>query len=173
MEFHVAQLLREPTGSRRTYEVNDRCPAEDGSEVRVEGVADLLRTDAGILASADLATVLTITCSRCLQPAQVGMRLVIEEEYYPTVDVVSGALLPAPDEPSPFLIDDHHILSLCEAVRQQVILAEPMQPLCREDCAGLCPVCGMDRNGGPCRCSGAEIDARWSALRDLTKTIEG
>jgi uncharacterized protein len=172
MEFHVAQLLREATGSRREYEVKDQCTAENGTEVTVEGVVQLLRTDAGILASADLATVLDITCSRCLQPAGFGIHLAIEEEYYPSVDVTTAAPVPIPDESTPFVIDDHHILGLCEAVRQQLILAEPMQPLCREECAGLCATCGMDRNAGPCRCSELQIDARWAALSNLTRITE-
>jgi len=112
------------------------------------------------------------TCSRCLATAEVTLGLSIEEEYYPTVDIASGAALPPPADASAFLIDAHHILNLCEAVQQQRILAEPMQPLCRPDCAGLCPSCGADLNTGSCTCPRAGIDARWAALSELAETRE-
>jgi uncharacterized protein len=48
---------------------------------------------------------------------------------------------------------DGKILSLDGEIREAVILGLPMRPLCKEDCAGLCPRCGEDRNLGPCRCA--------------------
>jgi uncharacterized protein len=165
MEIHVAQILREPVGSRRSYRVDEYC---DGAvPIPVEGDITLIRTDAGILTIADLDSTVAVTCSRCLEPAQIPLRIHVEEEYYPTIDVVTGARLPDPDELTPFVIDEHHILNLCEAARQQLVLAEPMQPLCKEDCAGLCPVCGRDRNVGACTCPESGTDARWVALGDL------
>jgi len=171
MDFHVSQILREPMGSRREYDVAERCAGDVSAATSfpVEGHVTLLRTDAGILTTADLASTVETTCGRCLAPAHVPVDIHVEEEYYPTVDVITGARLPEPEEPTPFLIDGHHILNLCEAARQQLILAEPMQPLCREDCAGLCPTCGSDRNLGQCACSASGTDARWAALGSLLR----
>jgi uncharacterized protein len=61
---------------------------------------------------------------------------------------------------------DEGVLDLTEAVRQYRETALAMQPLCRPDCKGLCPVCGSDLNEGPCNC-GAGTDSRWSALAAL------
>lgn len=47
-------------------------------------------------------------------------------------------------------------LDLGQTVREELALAVPPFPLCREDCAGLCPTCGADLNGGPCGCAAAE-----------------
>jgi uncharacterized protein len=170
MEFNVAQLLREPVGSSRAYTVDETCVADENTVVSVRGDVSLLRTDAGILVTATLTTPVRAECSRCLAPTTVVAQMSIEEEFYATVDVVTGAPLPLPDEPTAFLIDAHHILDLCEAVRQQLILVEPMQPLCRPDCAGLCPVCGSDLNSGPCKCPPQQSDARWAALRAFAET---
>ena len=167
MEFHVAQLLREPVGSQRSFSVDERCDAGESSPVRGDVV--LLRTDAGLLATATLHTTVQATCSRCLVPAHVPVQLQIEEEFYPTVDIVSGSALPLPDDPGAFMIDEHHILDLCEAVRQQLIVAEPMQPLCRDDCAGLCPGAAPIQPG-IVRCSPGDLDARWASLRDFMNT---
>src|SRR6266567_3426860 len=99
MEFHVAQILRETVGSRREYDVAERCDGEAAMALSfpVEGHVTLLRTDAGVLAIADLASAVDTSCSRCLAPAHVTVDIHVEEEYYPTVDVVTGARLPEPD----------------------------------------------------------------------------
>jgi uncharacterized protein len=91
----------------------------------------------------------------------------LEEEFFPVIDVNSGTPLEMPDEPGSFTIDEHHILDLREAIRQNALLAIPMKPLCREDCAGLCQKCGQDLNEGQCDCTKPEIDPRWSKLADL------
>ncbi len=165
MEYHTAQLLREPVGSRRTYHVDES--ELKGAAGPIVGEVTLLRTDAGVLAQAALRTSVAITCSRCLSAARIPVALEVEEEYYPTVDLETGTAVLPPDEETPFLIDAHHILDIREAVRQQLVLAEPMQPLCRDDCAGLCPACGSDLNAGPCGCPTPDVDPRWAALNEL------
>jgi uncharacterized protein len=92
------------------------------------------------------------------------MHVILEERFYPTVDVVTGMPLPRIDEDEVFAIDDHHLLNLTEAVRQRVLLDIPMATLCKEDCAGLCAQCGHDLNLGPCECQ-PEVDERLSILK--------
>jgi uncharacterized protein len=53
-------------------------------------------------------------------------------------------------------------------VNEQILLAVPARMLCREDCKGICPDCGIDRNTGECNCVTNEIDPRWAALKNLT-----
>ena len=59
------------------------------------------------------------------------------------------------------------ILDIADAVRQTVVLSEPMRALCREDCGGLCGGCGVNLNQEPCRCGEPPTDARWDALKKL------
>jgi uncharacterized protein len=166
MRINVSQLLKEPIGSVRDYEVSEAVDIAGGSR-QVRGEVRLIRTNRGILAKAGLNTEIEATCSRCLSVFDCPLRLNVEEEYFPTTDVVSGAALPLPEEPGCFTIDERHILDLTEAIRQYALLDIPMKPLCREDCAGLCPVCGHDLNQGPCGCSPQETDPRWSELNKL------
>lgn len=170
MRFHVAQLLKAGIGATRTYELHeaDVEVADDGSRGPVEGTVTLLRTKSGILLRAALRLRCPDACSRCLTPIDVPVELQIEEEYLPTVDVLTGAVRPRPEEPGAFVIDEHHILDLAEAVRQYRVLALPMQPLCRPDCAGLCPVCGHNLNESACACDRDEYDPRWGTLAKLT-----
>jgi uncharacterized protein len=58
-------------------------------------------------------------------------------------------------------------IDLAEVVREQILLALPEQVLCREDCRGLCPKCGGNRNLIDCSCDRDEIDPRWAALKNL------
>jgi uncharacterized protein len=168
MQINVSQLLQEPVGSIREHQVNAVIVSADvGKGYLVQGECHLLRTQRSILAKCQLSTAVELTCSRCLSLFQQPLTLNFEEEYLPTVDVVSGVPLPLSEESSTFTIDGHHILDLMEAIRQYTLLTIPMKPLCREDCAGLCPNCGQNLNQGPCDCPVQDADPRWSKLAKL------
>ena len=167
MKFNVSQQLKEYIGSTRNYEINNEVVAiGDSDNIMVQGQVQLLRTHRSILAKGTLHTEVEITCSRCLSSFSCHLHLNFEEEYFPTVDIVSGTSLLVPEEPVPFTIDGHHVLDLTETIRQHVLMATPMKPLCRDDCAGLCPRCGYNLNQGSCSCTPKEMEPRWSELTD-------
>ncbi|MFN8557702.1 MAG: DUF177 domain-containing protein [Dehalococcoidia bacterium] len=169
MLYNVSQLLREPVGASRTFPIDDTLPlpSDDSAPVPVRGSVTLLRTQRGLLARARATVTWPDSCSRCLKPAEAILDLEVEEEYLPTVDPVTGAPLADPEDPVAFRIDAAHHLALDEAIRQAAVMAAPMQPLCRPDCRGLCPECGVDRNTAPCACETAPIDERWAGLRAI------
>ncbi|MBA7646092.1 hypothetical protein ES703_53853 [subsurface metagenome] len=168
MQINVSQLLKEPIGSSRNYEVSEIVDVTgDGSGRKVQGEVRLLRTHRGVLVKGELHAEVELTCSRCLSLFNFPVAINFEEEYLPTIDVVSGAPLPSPEEPGSFVIDEHHVIDLTEAIRQYTLLTMPMKPLCRQDCAGLCPDCGHNLNRGPCDYPPPAIDSRWSELTEL------
>ena len=168
MQINVSQQLKALIGSTRSYHLSDSVDIfGDGRGSIVQGEVRLIRTDRGILVEGTLYADVEITCSRCLSPFSCPVRLKIEEEYFPVTDVISGTPLLLPDEPGCFTIDEHNVLDLTEAVRQYALLVIPMKPLCREDCAGLCPKCGQNLNQGTCDCPPQEVDPRWSKLSEL------
>jgi uncharacterized protein len=168
MQINVAQQLQSAIGTVKEHEVSAFVDVTgDGNTGLVEGNLSLIRTDRGILVKGELNTSVALTCSRCLGTFECPLRLKIEEEYFPTVDVVSGAPLALPDEPGLFSIDKNHEIDLTEAVQQYALLAMPMKPLCRQECAGLCPVCGQNLNLGECNCPPPEADPRWAKLRHI------
>ena len=175
MLYNVAQLLREPTGAERTYALDERLPAEaEGLPVsHVTGSLRLVRTHRGLLAYADLHGTAHAECARCLGTAEIPIDTTLEDEFLPTVDVNTGAPLPPVADPDVFQIDDHHHIDLTEAVRQALLVEQPMAPLCRPDCAGLCPECGADLNAGPHICADTPTDSRWAALRALAAETDG
>ena len=66
-------------------------------------------------------------------------------------------------------IYESDLLDITEPVRESLLLAVPLQSLCREDCRGLCPVCGADRNEGDCGCDATTVDPRLAALKQFIK----
>ena len=172
MQTNVSGLLKSSIGAIRNYRVSDTVNIS-GSESLVQGDVSLVRTNRGILVKAMLHTGVEVSCGRCLSLFRAPLTLEIEEEYFPVINIDSGVLASLPDEPGCFTIDEQHILDLTEAVRQYALLAIPMKPLCRENCAGLCPTCGHDLNQGPCNCSSQEIDTRWSRLSKLLSASDG
>ena len=172
MQINVSQQLKASIGSIRDYEVNEIVDIAGGNSM-VQGKVKLMRTDRGILAKGTLQTEVEVTCSRCLTLFPCPLVLNIEEEYFPTVDVVSGASLAMPDEPGCFTIDEQHVLDLTEATRQYALLVIPMKLLCGQDCAGLCPNCGHNLNWGPCGCPPQQVDPRWAVLTKSASERKG
>jgi uncharacterized protein len=170
MQYNVAQLLKDPIGATRAHAVQADITHLDPALLAVRplvGDVRFLRTRAGILVQGVLWTEVHLTCSRCQEPMVARLELQLEEEFRPTIDVLTGRKLVMDEEDQALWIDAHHTLDLTEVVRQGLLLAIPMRPLCRPDCKGLCPMCGQNWNEGPCDCAEVEGDSRWAILKRL------
>ncbi len=168
MDMNVSQLLRDPIGSTRNFQIDETIDIiGDGKSHKIQGKCNLLRTHRSILVKCALNTQVELTCSRCLSKFRYPLKIKFEEEFLPTLDILSGTPLPPSEESGAFTIDEQHTLDLTEAVRQYSLLAIPMKTLCRKDCAGLCPTCGKNLNEGKCNCPKDNIDPRWSKLAEL------
>jgi uncharacterized protein len=174
IEFNVAQLLKSPVGTVRDYDVDETLPTIEEYETTepVRGHVKLTRTNQGVLVEARLATTVRLECSRCLEEVVAPLRVYVHEEFLPTVDVVTGLPLELPPESEAFAIDEHHILDLGEAVRQYALLEIPLQPLCRAECAGLCPNCGQNLNTGRCDCPAEPVGSQMAMLGQLLRQYE-
>lgn len=168
LSYNVAALLRAAPGTSRTFpvEVSD-LPIAEGLQLAapIAGEVKLSRTGRSILATADLETAIESTCSRCLQPVVEPLKLHIEEEALPSIDIDSGQPVDKDTEPDALRLDANHELDMAQPVRDAISLAEPITVLCRPDCRGLCPVCGTDMNDNPNhRHAEEEVDPRLAAL---------
>jgi uncharacterized protein len=169
MIFNVAQLMKAPVGTSLVNDFHEEdIQLDDDIEVigPIDGHVRMRRTNQGLLVDGWVELTLELSCNRCLKTFEQPMHVDFEEQFYPTVDVISGMPLDPFDEDEIFPIDAHHEVDLTEAVRQNVLLALPMVTICREDCKGLCPQCGQDLNLGSCECK-PEVDARLSVLKQL------
>jgi uncharacterized protein len=157
LTFNVAGLLAEPAGTTHDLEISS--PALD--------LGPDLRQSRGVQGR------LALVCSRCLREIDYPVEMEIEEEALPTIDLASGMALDTTAEPDALRMTDHHELALEEEVRDAILLTEPIAPLCRKDCAGLCVICGEELGTGPHDHPDAEIDPRLETLRQFQSPDEG
>lgn len=171
MQINVAQLLKEPTGGTRKYELNETLDDLDPLLViqsPIVGRVKFTKILQGILAQGKFRTEVEVNCNRCLEPFDLPVAFEIEEEFRPSVDLQTGARLPQDEEADEATqISEQNILDLSEVARQALLIAMPAAATCRPDCAGLCPHCGQNLNEGPCDCTDDTLDPRWASLRDL------
>jgi uncharacterized protein len=167
MRYNVAQLLKEPIGSTRSYQLEETFTAHGRFADWVNGSVRFLRTHQGILVNAELEARVTLACGRCLSGFTLPLTLHVEEEFFPLVDVNTGRRLFQPDGSEGSRIDASHTLDLTDILRQYVITYQPMKPLCNPNCAGLCQQCGANLNQRNCSCDTAQRDPRWGALAEL------
>jgi uncharacterized protein len=142
-----------------------------GTELAANGLTaevDLQRSDLDVYVRGILRGNLSAACSRCLGPAPIELQSSFAVTFMP------GEEEPT-DEEEVDLTDEQvdvkrytdDELDLEETLREELLLAVPIAPLCREECQGLCPTCGQDLNEGPCTCAPQAKDDRWAVLRNL------
>ena len=171
MRFNVAQLLKSAAGASREYDLNEDITDIDRDLDVIKpltGKIRFLRTDKGILVTGHLQAEVHVPCRRCLAPVTAPVEFDLEEQFRPSVDIFTGAAIPVEDgEDEVTRTDEHHILDLAEVIRQNLLLAIPISPLCNLHCRGLCPDCGANLNKEPCSCQREEGDPRLAVLREL------
>jgi DUF177 domain-containing protein len=170
LTVNVATLLGEPGGSVRDLAFDDLA-LDLGEDLALAGPADarfrLTRTNRGLLVDGDVRATLAETCSRCLRPIEVEVRPEIDEEALQSVELATGSPIDHADEPEVARLTDHHEIELEPFVREAILLAAPIAPLCRPDCPGLCPVCGVELASGPHAHEDEPVDPRLAVLAEL------
>ena len=174
--FNVAGLLQEPPGSTRDVRLRDHYVSL-GPDVELAGPLDadvrLQRTNRGILVRGEVRAPIRRTCARCTEPFVEEVRAHVDEEFLPTLDPVTGAPLAIPSEDGEVqAIDEHHELALDRVLHDELALTEPVFPLCRQNCPGLCPICGERFDTGAHDHDDAEIDPRLAGLAALLEDTE-
>jgi uncharacterized protein len=144
-----SEHISAPTSDMRVMET--RVP--DGAAMVVD--ATLESVSDGVLADGSAGIEWTAICRRCLGPI-VGRTDAAFQELY--------SLHPVADETYPIR---HDSVDLELVAREAILLDLPLAPLCRPDCAGLCPTCGADHNVGSCACAPVAADPRWAELDAL------
>ncbi len=176
--WNVAGLLGEGPGAVRDYAF-DGVTIDPGDDLRlaapVSGRLHLARTNRGLLVSADVSVVLATECARCLRAMTVPLELEIEDEALPTIDIHSGkptTISPEDEEAGVLRLSDHHEFDLEPAIREAILLNEPIAPLDRDDCPGLCVVCGLPLDEGAHDHPDEDIDPRLEALKAFLPASE-
>lgn len=180
MTIDVSDLIRE-VGARLELDVRADVPPVEygGAVVAFEPVRCrliLVHTGGRILVEGGLSGAARLVCSRCLEAYRHPLQTALALEYRAAPAAEAGTAAGATGTPGPAggnaegPADDevgryaHGRLDLGDAVREALLLALPMKPLCRPDCPGLCPRCGHRLAEGPCGCPAEEPDPKWAPL---------
>jgi len=138
------------------------------SPLRVTGSAELLAHTGGEVRVQGKYTVeLTAECDRCLAQARFPLDTGFDLFYRPMTDIARDEEVEIDEGETEIGFYAGAGMELEDIRREQVLLALPMQRVCSEDCKGICPVCGKNRNETPCDCKVEGVDGRWGALRNL------
>ena len=132
------------------------------------GTAELLRNTLGeIRIKGQVQTAISAACDRCLEPARIEIDSPFELYYRPVPESNGHHERRINEGEADLSFYSGNGLELEEALREFVLLQVPMHHYCREDCMGICPVCGENRNQVACQCEQRPGDERWAALKNL------
>jgi uncharacterized protein len=155
LRLNARELLRQP-GLDRRIDVEVDAVDLGVTDPRVAGAVivglDAVSSVDGIVVSGEVGVAWRVPCRRCLTVVSGTARIEVDELYQDDVS-----------DDDAFQIEGDQ-LDMAPAVREYVLLELPDGPLCRDDCAGICPICGIDRNHDTCTCDTSVRDERWAAL---------
>lgn len=111
-----------------------------------------------LLLAAEISGQVQRQCGRCLKEFIAPTHATVDERFYPST---------TENLPKDALTYQFDVVDITEALREGLLLAEPISVLCKAECKGICPKCGADRNVTACNCDTRTIDPRLSALEAL------
>lgn len=159
LRLNVGFLIHEAVGYSHEFPFDiDRIVLEPELELRdLHGTLNVGRTAQGLLFSGEFAASTGLECVRCLKPFEQDLDWSLTELYAFNEKSVSESGLIVPEDAQ---------IDLAPLIREYALLEFPINPTCRADCRGLCPVCGQDLNVRDCghrRDTGASA---FSSLKD-------
>jgi uncharacterized protein len=134
-------------------------PAEVSGRIRASGPE--------VHVSGAVETRVNVECDRCLKILEIPVSTSFRLQYITGQEYESSHVAELTSEEMAVAVFDGEAIDVDEIVREQILLALPDRALCREDCKGLCSICGTDLNGGSCNCEASDLDPRWAALKNF------
>jgi uncharacterized protein len=160
LRVNVGFIIHESPGYTRDFEfefpfldLSDEIQAKD-----FKGTVTFSRTQRGLLAQAQLSAIVATNCVRCLEATLTPVESEFTELF---------AFDKRGETENELLVPESGIIDLRPLVHDYLLLDIPHSPLCKPDCAGLCPICGENWNTNSCDCDTDPIDPRFSQLKDL------
>jgi DUF177 domain-containing protein len=108
-----------------------------------------------------------LECDRCLNPIEIPVNSRFKLEYVTAEDYQAQQAVELTEDDLDLSVFDGEVIDIDELVTEELLLAVPDHVLCSDNCKGICPVCGVDRNSVDCECQSAEVDPRWAGLKEL------
>jgi uncharacterized protein len=141
---------------------------QQAGPLHVTGAAELLQnTDGEVRIQGNLTVRMKSECDRCLGEAIFPLETRLDLFYRPMSYIARDEEIEIDEGEAEIGFYEGEGMVLEDILREQILLLLPMQRVCREDCKGICPVCGKNRNEVACNCRLETTDDRWQALRDI------
>ncbi len=137
----------------------------DGSSAEIAVTVTL--TDDNVFVRGAITGALKVPCVRCLRAVTLDVCAPIDLVFLPAEGEREDGEDDEPTDEVEVATHDGLKIDLSEQERDALVLAVPMNPTCRADCKGLCPVCGGDRNECECGCDTKVVDPRLAALKEI------
>ena len=170
MRIELENLEGGKSSFAHVYQPEDLNPLDERirliAPVAVKGNIRLAGTEVQVNGHID--TRAQVECDRCLQQVELPVSADFALEYITGSAYESSEAAELTEAQMSVSVFDGEAIDVDEIVKEQILLAVPSHVLCREDCKGICPECGIDRNTGQCACAKNDIDPRWAALKNLT-----
>jgi uncharacterized protein len=166
LRFDLAEIVRTP-GRRQVYKINEPPYVDEDVEFisPVTGEVTVTNTGTMLLVRGPIHTTIELECSRCLEPVRTPIDVDLEEEF--DLKIVEDA---THHDQQVEVVEDEigrvfegKVMDLAVLIRQAALLAAPLQPLCREDCAGIAIRSSTGEQEG---------DRQRSPFSDLSKLLE-
>ncbi len=161
LRINVGFLVKADAGYSRTieFDVEEMVLSPDLTVEDLRGAAKFGRTPQGLVVEVSLSGRTQAECARCLDEFELPIATEFTELYAFDERSVTDSHL---------LVPANHQIDLAPLAREYLLLDEPITPICRQDCKGLCPVCGANWNREQCAHQNQPpTDPRSSALKDL------
>jgi len=163
----------------RVYEADQLGPEGDGFRLAapIRLGFDIYKDNDLFRLVGDTHTSVELECGRCLEPFLRAVDSTFDLRYQPHARNAGEGEREVEEDDLTTAFYENDAIDLGQLMREQVYLSLPMKPLCRDDCRGLCPVCGTNLNLSVCHCAREWDDPRFAALKALeggmTKPREG
>ena len=136
--------------------------------LHTEGTAELLaNTEGEVRVKGSFEVQMEAECDRCLGRARFPLDTTFDLFYRPASSITREEEVEIDEGEAQMGFYQGGGMELEDILREQILLVMPMQRICREDCLGICPQCGRDRNETPCDCKEDPAGNRWGALQGL------
>jgi uncharacterized protein len=136
--------------------------------LEAQGSAELLANTLGeVRIRGHIKVRMRADCDRCLEPADFPVDSNFDLFYRPASQAANEEDVEIDAGETEIAFYEGEGIELKDVLREYVLLAMPMQRVCREGCQGICPVCGQNRNLVRCGCEAKPVDDRWAALKNL------
>jgi uncharacterized protein len=170
LSLDVARLREGSDPLERTIDPR-QLPAEEDYRIVAPVVleATVGKDKAKVRIVGHASTTLELACSRCLDGYEVPVDARFDLLYLPALESPGDEDVEVREEDINTAFYKEGIIDLAELLHEQLYLMLPMKPLCRDDCQGICPVCGANRNVTTCACETRWEDPRFAGLKALLK----